>query len=148
MGLLALATIGSVNLARAQEMPTNAPPTDTNNVPPPDHQQRWQMHEQHMLQRLTQELNLTPTQQTQVQTVFDQMRTNIMTAIQDARTNADSQLKLILTPQQYQQFQTFWQQHEHHWKGHPGWGNEPNETNEQNQPNMPNQPNPPGLRRR
>ncbi len=55
--------------------------------------------------RLSEELNLTEDQKTKVQAVFDEMRQKVQTAILEARTNADTELHQILSPEQYQKLQ-------------------------------------------
>jgi Spy/CpxP family protein refolding chaperone len=107
---LAAAAAGWIVLAQVHVL------GQTNNAPADG--QRWHRGEDH-LQRLTQELNLTPEQQTNVQAVLEQMRQQIQSAVVEAKTNADTQLQTILTPQQYQKFQSMWQEHQHG-KGHGG----------------------------
>ncbi len=60
------------------------------------------------------ELNLTDQQKTQVQAVFEKMRQRIETAVLAARTNAETELKRILSPQQYQQLQNLLEAHNPH----------------------------------
>ncbi len=89
----------------------------TNNTPPPGHPHGWHhgMAPEHRLERLSEELNLTNEQKPKVQAVFEQMRQQIQEAFQAAKTNVDTQLQGILTPEQYQKFQSIWQEHQQHW---------------------------------
>ncbi|HWI57070.1 MAG TPA: hypothetical protein VNZ22_07575 [Bacillota bacterium] len=96
--------------------------SQTNNnesAPPMDHHGGHRMGPEEHLNKLSEELNLTDQQKSQVQGVFDQMRQQVQAAVQEAKTNADTQLQEILTPEQYQKFQSLWQQHQHRW-GHGG----------------------------
>ncbi len=133
-GLITLAAVAAWGLLQAQPQPPEP-------GPPPDHPQHWQMSPEQKLNQLSQQLNLTPDQQSKLQAVFQEMHTNIVNAIEEARTNANTQLQQILTPQQYQQFQALWQQHERRWKGQDGNGDNEQEQNESNQPPTP--PTPP-----
>lgn len=117
----------------------------TNNTPsePGDaHHQyghRGPMSQQEHMDWLAQELSLTDQQKTNVQAVFEQMRQQMQAAFGEAKTNADTQLQQILTPEQYQKMQAMWQQREHHWRqGHGGTG----ETNDMDGANETNNPPP------
>jgi Spy/CpxP family protein refolding chaperone len=81
----------------------------TNTMPPGQH--AWHgMSSAERMDRLAQELNLTDEQKTNVQSAFDQMRQTM----QEARTNLDNQLQGIMTPEQYQKFESMREQHMHH----------------------------------
>lgn len=103
--ILATAALLSAGLA------TNA---QTNNYPPPDEHHRYGMTPGERLDRLGQELGLSDEQKTNVQAAFDDMRQRV----EEARTNLDSQLQGILTPEQYQKFQNMREEKMHHWKNH------------------------------
>lgn len=104
--ILTTAALLSPGLANAQ----------TNSYPPPDERQWHGMTPAERLDRLGQELGLSDEQKTNVQAAFDDMRQHI----EEARTNLDSQLQGILTPEQYQKFQTMREEKMHHWKNHSG----------------------------
>ncbi len=99
-----------------------------NNQTPPAHHQggHQDMSPQDRFNQLSQELNLSPDQKPRVQAVFEDMFQNIRTAVEEARTNADTQLQQILTPEQYQQLQTLWDKHQKHFEHHMGNGGGPN----------------------
>ncbi len=61
---------------------------------------------------LGRELNLNRDQKAKVQAVFEETRSKIQAAVQQAMTNADSQLHHILTPDQYRKLQRIEQEHQ------------------------------------
>ncbi len=113
IALVCIALFGAFTQVRAQ---------DQQNTPPAD-QPKGGMSPEHYMDRLSQELKLTPDQKTKVQGVFDQMRQQMQGAFETAKNNADKQLQGILNPQQYQQLQAMFQQHEQRFGQH-GKGNE------------------------
>jgi len=80
---------------------TNSPP------PPPVHRQGSPGYAQteDPINRLGQELKLSDDQKSKVRGVFQDTRERIQTAVQQAMTNADTELHRILTPEQYQKLQ-------------------------------------------
>ncbi len=68
--------------------------------------------------RLSDELDLTADQKPKVQAIFEELRIKI----EDARTNADTELQGVLTPEQYQKLQNHWQAHKRHWHNQQGNG--------------------------
>ncbi len=136
LGLFSLAIAGVLTIVQAQQ-DNNGPGQNQGQGGMQGGGERGMHHWGHggmqqKLDRLSEQLNLTPNQKLQVQTIFEQMRTNIMTAVEQARTNASTQLQQVLTPQQYQQWQQIWQQHEQRWHEHMtnewGHGSSTNET--------------------
>ncbi len=114
---------------------TNAPYSWTNHFPWTNRAGSWTNHESstnndmdestnhfgmgpdQRLNFLAQQLNLTDQQKANVQTVFEQMRESITSAVQEARTNADEQLQRILSPEQYQKLQSLLAAHHQHFLG-------------------------------
>ena len=94
MGMLAAVMVGlgaSPALTNAPQASVNARPSVTSDNDP-----------ESPITRLGRELNLNTDQKAKVQAVFDETRAKIQAAVQQAMTNADSQLHRILTPDQYQ----------------------------------------------
>jgi Spy/CpxP family protein refolding chaperone len=111
-----MAVAGLLSLSQVQAQ--TAPP-----APPPDHHEGWRaMTPEERFNRFSEELNLTEEQKPKVKGVFDEMRQKV----QAARTNADSELQGILTPEQYQKMQSMWEQHGHPHMG-KGGGSKPSE---------------------
>lgn len=118
--LVCVTLFGAFTQVRGQDTTTNAPPAD--------HHKGDMSPEGHM-NALSQQLNLTEDQKTKVQAVFNQMRQQMQTAFETAKTNADTQLQTILKPEQYQQLQAMFQQHDPHFnqKGQGGGNRQGNE---------------------
>jgi Spy/CpxP family protein refolding chaperone len=107
--LIAVSGLLSAALVQSQ---TNAP------APPMgQYGGRGMTHEERM-NKLSEELNLTEEQRTNVQAVFDDMRQKIQAAVEEAKSNADTQLQGILTTDQYQKLQSMWMEHQHHYEHH------------------------------
>lgn len=106
-GLIAAAGLLSLSQVQAQ----------TNNATPPMGNHGWHGAKtpEERLNRLSERLNLTDEQKSKVQAVFETMHQQI----QEVKTNADTQLQQILTPEQYQEFQNL-RQRKHHWHHHGG----------------------------
>jgi Spy/CpxP family protein refolding chaperone len=71
--------------------------------------------------KFSEDLILTDQQKPQVQAIFQEMQQKIQAAVVEAKTNADSQLQSVLTPQQYQKLQNMFepqQQRFEHRRGH------------------------------
>lgn len=113
--LALLAALGfAVVTAHAQTTPPAAPPLNSPNAGRSPEQQT-----QAQASRLAKELSLSPEQQTQVQQLLAAQRQETQTAIQQAGSNRramgqamragrdkfDGQLKAVLTPAQYTQYQ-------------------------------------------
>lgn len=115
---LFVAAAGLISAGQAQAQNANPAP------PPPmgPHGGHGMMSPDERMNRLSQELNLTDQQKTNVEAVFDNMREKIQTAVEQAKTNADTQLQGILTPEQYQKLQSMWEQRQQQFHHHPGGG--------------------------
>jgi len=105
-----IAATGLLLAGQVQSQPT--PPT-----PPPPRGDSGQH-----FNKLSQELNLSDQQKPQVQAIFQEMTQKIQAAVEQARTNADSQLQGVLTSDQYQKLQNMWEQHQQKFERHWGHG--------------------------
>lgn len=117
--VVAAGAIASLSYIYAQT-DTNAPP-----VPPPPSGQQQQQQGGERFNRLSEELNLTEDQKPKVQAIFEQLRTSI----EEAKTNAETQLQAVLTPEQYQKLQSHWQMRKHHWREQGEEGGTNTDTN-------------------
>jgi Spy/CpxP family protein refolding chaperone len=80
------------------------------NASPPQPERQSQM-DNDPINRLGQELSLSKDQKNKLHTVFTETREKIQTAVQQAMTNADTEMKRILTPEQYQKLQALEHRH-------------------------------------
>jgi len=111
-----VAAAGLVSASAAQNPNANpAPPTRPGGP-------HGMMTPQEQMNRLSQELNLSEQQKTNVEAVFDDMRQKLQTAVEAAKTNADARLQRILTPEQYQKLQGMWEQHQRSFEQRSGGG--------------------------
>ena len=103
-GLIAAAGLLSLSQVQAQ----------TNNATPPMGNHGWHGSKtpEERMNRLSEKLNLTDEQKTKVQAVFEDM----WQQMGEAKSNANTQLQQILTPEQYQELQNMKQRkhHRHH----------------------------------
>jgi len=95
---IAVASMFEFNQCQAQ---TNSNAAITS---PPNQQRRVEVDDP--MERLGKELKLSDAQKNKVQTVFQKTREKIQNAVQEAMTNADTELHRILTPEQYQKLQS------------------------------------------
>ncbi len=103
--LIALAALMSFSQApalNARQTPPTRDPQLPDGATPHEKQPR----------SLSEELNLTEQQRTNVLAVFEQMREKMELFALDLQSNADKQLQRILTPEQYQKLQSLSGQHE------------------------------------
>lgn len=118
--LACIAVLGSFALA---QMNTNTPPSGMGSQHRSGNMKG--MGPQEKLNWLSQSLNLNDQQKTNVQNIFGNMIQEIGAAVLQARTNADTQLQQVLTPDQFQRLQNIMAAHEYHW----AWHHEGSETN-------------------
>ncbi len=135
IALLAFCASGAFLHAQAQTPAPPAPPSQsfTNDtetpVPAPDNGRSEDgARNGDRLAGLANALGLTEEQRTQVQTIFDDMRQKIETAVEEARTQANTDLQKILSADQYQKLQGMMESHERHWKHRHGQQERPERT--------------------
>jgi Spy/CpxP family protein refolding chaperone len=88
--------------ASAQIPPAVSPPSAQSEPPAATTPQERFNH-------LSEDLDLSDAQKPKVRAIFEQTRQQLQAAMQQVQSNAQAQLQDVLTPEQYQKFQSLWQ---------------------------------------